>query len=113
MDPETARFSRRSRLKKAILKSMLTSGVFGVCGYLVGLVGVMFAAKSAVNIHAGALTAGLNTTAVVFWILCPVLVLYEYLKSDAVLDLERRCRLAEELFKRGPSTPAPRTLLRR
>jgi hypothetical protein len=46
------------------------------------------------------LTSGLNTAAVVFWIFFLPQFLVEMSKSPAVLELERRVKMAEELFKR-------------
>ena len=47
--------------------------------------------------------AGLNVIPVVFWIIFLIMTVGEAIKSDAVLEFERRCRYAEEMFKRNRS----------
>jgi hypothetical protein len=91
---------RRSRFLRVLSTSMFTSVVFGLLGYICGILREIIRTLSVNDIHIRALMTGLNTTAVAFWILFAVLMLYEFSKSEAVLDLERRNRLAEELFKR-------------
>jgi uncharacterized membrane protein len=108
MDPGNSVPSKRSRFLGALFKSIVISALFGFVGYVSGYVGAVGNFRSVQDIHVHAIMMGLNTTAVVFWILFAVLMLHEFSKSEAVLDLERRNRLAEELFKRDKEARATR-----
>ena len=91
----------RKRLLKAIAVAMLVAAAIGPFGYLSEYIGIIGRMRPLQIIQHAALISGMNTVAITFWIVFPILFITTAFKTAADLDMDRRLRLAEELFERA------------
>src|SRR5436190_9607434 len=91
----------RSRLLRNLALAMVVAVFVGGCVYLSALGSMRMRGRPVSVIREQAIPEGLNTAAISFWILFPVLFLTRVYKTAAVLDCDRRIRLAEEMYRRG------------
>src|SRR5438874_12264699 len=75
--------------------------VVETCAFLVGWIEDFHSGPDKALMNAA--KQGANTTTVVFWVVLALLYLTHISKSAAMLDCERRVRLAEELYRQGYS----------
>lgn len=90
----------RRRLQKALFNSVFTAAFVGGIAYFANCYDPSPATAPAV-VWRVALVDAANIAAMAFWVMFPILFATKVFKSAAVLDMERRVRLAEDLFERS------------
>ena len=88
----------RGRLLKALAFALLIAAVFGVPS---GVAAFLVPSQTPATLLHDALFLGGNAAAVVFWVAFLLLFVTQVYKTAAMLDMDRRVRQAEELFRRG------------
>ncbi len=88
----------RGRLLKALAFAMLIAAVFGIPA---GFAAYLIPSQTPSTLLGDALFLGGNAAAIVFWVAFILMFVTQVYRTDAMLDMDRRVRKAEELFQRG------------